>query len=331
MDNLKSVLLNAGSSPRGWGTRRGVPGPQPGERFIPTRVGNTQTLSASSAGWPVHPHAGGEHDQQFRDDAGQLGSSPRGWGTLEFHRPELHRLRFIPTRVGNTPVRSHGPMRGAVHPHAGGEHSASATWAASCVGSSPRGWGTPGFGQAVIDEHRFIPTRVGNTISMPMACCSRAVHPHAGGEHRRPLAGVEHETGSSPRGWGTHQLDDDMSPEARFSPTRVGNTASASARMCSSTVHPHAGGEHGHHPRSSGLGNGSSPRGWGTRAHQLGERIERRFIPTRVGNTGGWRGRTRTRSVHPHAGGEHQLAIGRIMCDCGSSPRGWGTRYGRKH
>ncbi len=99
-----------------------------------------------------------------------------------------------------------------------------------------------------------------------------------------------------------------------------------SSRGSASPVHPHAGGEH---RRAAGIvssHNGSSPRGWGTRAAGWSKTREQRFIPTRVGNTPG-RSRPATRPpVHPHAGGEH-ARLGRLLRHrVGSSPRGWGTQ-----
>ena len=75
--------------------------------------------------------------------------------------------------------------------------------------------------------------------------------------------------------------------------------------FCSSSVHPHARGEHGPdrhlvHPRR-----GSSPRAWGTRPCSCRREVHNRFIPTRVGNT--------------------TPAIGFLAAASGSSPRAWGT------
>ena len=71
-----------GSSPREWGTHT-----------------NWRCNAAAST---VHPHASGEHRPFSFTVLIIDGSSPREWGTpalLAFYRP---RLRFIPTRVGNT-------------------------------------------------------------------------------------------------------------------------------------------------------------------------------------------------------------------------------------
>ena len=53
--------LGAGSSPRMWGTLSEGVGIEPGQRFIPTHVGNTGMVSLVAACAPVHPHACGEH------------------------------------------------------------------------------------------------------------------------------------------------------------------------------------------------------------------------------------------------------------------------------
>ena len=75
-------LLKFGSSPRVWG-RLTVPTFHSFIlRFIPTRVGQTCTASAS-------PALSG-------------GSSPRVWGRLRGHFAADDTDRFIPTRVGQT-------------------------------------------------------------------------------------------------------------------------------------------------------------------------------------------------------------------------------------
>ena len=153
-----------------------------------------------------------------------------------------------------------------------------------------------------------------------------AVHPHAGGEHCAVPGGVLGPGGSSPRGWGTRAEGFRRRCRWRFIPTRVGNTWSSSAIRGFMTVHPHAGGEHGPAVRSHRVADGSSPRGWGTRPGWRHRCRRRRFIPTRVGNTA-WAARAPvSRSVHPHAGGEHLSMTAALTGRAGSSPRGWGTR-----
>ena len=91
--------------------------------------------------------------------------------------------------------------------------------------------------------------------------------------------------GSSPRMWGTLCLDVRVYEVERFIPTHVGNTGTIPTDPFTTTVHPHACGEHCPMRRPWFMLGGSSPRMWGTRAHDLDENIPARFIPTHVGNT----------------------------------------------
>mgnify|MGYP000995201251 CR=1 FL=1 len=132
--------------------------------------------------------------------------------------------------------------------------------------------------------------------------------------------------GSSPRAWGTLRGFRPAEQRRRFIPTGVGNTRPWPKGPNPFTVHPHGRGEHDSDALDQNYNDGSSPRAWGTPAKQSQAMIDRRFIPTGVGNT---RGAECTRShatVHPHGRGEH------VRCDLigaggfGSSPRAWGTR-----
>ena len=70
-------------------------------------------------------------------------------------------------------------------------------------GSSPRPWGTLLRSRHVCVLGRFIPTPVGNTENRGGRRQPDAVHPHARGEHGKPLDRGGVKTGSSPRPWGT--------------------------------------------------------------------------------------------------------------------------------
>ena len=201
--------------------------------------------------------------RQFR--ARRSGSSPRVWGTLEAVLAFHTKLRFIPTRVGNTPCRETCRHNDPVHPHACGEHLPSAQLPEQPAGSSPRVWGTLPGASAKNSIGRFIPTRVGNTRLKQESGLFYSVHPHACGEHGLFARSVRQ--------------------GARFIPTRVGNTPLPGVDEIQNPVHPHACGEH---PRRAGGrqgGRGSSPRVWGTLTLcPAGQPLDR-FIPTRVGNT----------------------------------------------
>ena len=178
------ATLDRGSSPRTWGTRGGSGQVALFNRFIPTHVGNTRLGIATPLGQPVRPHARGEHTVLMSKANSGNGSSPRTWGTLMRLPQPAHQC--------------------AVHPHARGEHSRHPVERGPVGGSSPRTWGTrskglsPSFAARFIPTHvgntrrsrpacghapRFIPTHVGNTCLRAARAASRAVHPHARGEH----------------------------------------------------------------------------------------------------------------------------------------------------
>ena len=73
---------DAGSSPRLWGTCKIVALNKEFSRFIPTPVGNIVTKSGFFSDYAVHPHACGEHFTHSWANIGDVGSSPRLWGTL---------------------------------------------------------------------------------------------------------------------------------------------------------------------------------------------------------------------------------------------------------
>ena len=72
---------------------------------------------------------------------------------------------------------------------------------------------------------------------------------------------------------------------------------------------------------------GSSPRTWGTVAEDVGADIQRRFIPTHVGNRSHGSREFQIPTVHPHARGEQKTWPKRNSINTGSSPRTWGTGH----
>ena len=132
--------------------------------------------------------------------------------------------------------------------------------------------------------------------------------------------------GSSPRPWGTRMTEPRTPTRTRFIPTPVGNTSGSTSTRSTSSVHPHARGEHAMRKHAQPSRGGSSPRPWGTRLlQQLGIVVDR-FIPTPVGNTQPAWPRSPRRSVHPHARGEHEAGWRQLGEAVGSSPRPWGTQ-----
>ena len=314
-----------GSSPRGRGTRTSCCAPGWYRRFIPARAGNTSSSMIRRCSIPVHPRAGGEHICLRVIMCSLDGSSPRGRGTPRSGRSGRARGRFIPARAGNTRTRRSARSYQTVHPRAGGEHRPTATLTGITGGSSPRGRGTREQAQEARRPRRFIPARAGNTPGASASRPHNPVHPRAGGEHGLPNTSNPPMSGSSPRGRGTLLVALALDDGHRFIPARAGNTRPPASGTRPSPVHPRAGGEHFISSRWTAALYGSSPRGRGTRREAVRRPSPRRFIPARAGNTAPCQIFRKVLTVHPRAGGEHEMQMRRQVRRCGSSPRGRGT------
>jgi len=197
--------------------------------FIPTYVGNTPWRWLPGSSSTVHPHVCGEHAGIVMVARHFPGSSPRMWGTLDNHNDIGRVTRFIPTYVGNTTSKCSAVLAMPVHPHVCGEHSGFSGVRWSCVGSSPRMWGTHRPIMFSTPICRFIPTYVGNTEYCIYIDPVSAVHPHVCGEHIFASFIAPMMRGSSPRMWGTPKTFSSKAIRRRFIPTYVGNTATRRA------------------------------------------------------------------------------------------------------
>ncbi len=193
-----------------------------------------------------------------------IGSSPRMWGTGKESWLIDHRVRFIPTHVGNRVPSPTSAVAAAVHPHACGEQEDSINITHYNSGSSPRMWGTEIRQKQTHHGRRFIPTHVGNRDTYGKTDCTAAVHPHACGEQATVLHILHGSHGSSPRMWGTVDTALALGSGARFIPTHVGNSCRIWKNSKHTAVHPHACGEQFLTSVLFWCNNGSSPRMWGT-------------------------------------------------------------------
>ncbi len=156
----------------------------------------------------------------------------------------------------------------------------------TCLGSSPRAWGT----HDRLSE-KFHPGRF-NT--------------HEHGERGSTLCIFCEGYGSSPRAWGTLSINAGIRLPGRFIPTSMGNASCAKYEILYLTVHPHEHGERLNIVLIQSIGHGSSPRAWGTReVRRIRSRI-RRFIPTSMGNAEFCHCRSQMDAVHPHEHGERR-------------------------
>ena len=270
---IEAEYRKRGSSPRGRGTRwQEIRDVYP-ERLIPAWAGNTLVTGCPSARSTAHPRVGGEHSCCAGSCSTQVGSSPRGRGTLPARHRHLRRTRLIPAWAGNTAppwpgyqiacgssprgrgtrsVRSEEGRIRRLIPAWAGNTSASCAGCSRIRGSSPRGRGTLhalAIGNA---EERLIPAWAGNTT---MAASSSVLS-----------------YGSSPRGRGTHGRHGRGLSGSRLIPAWAGNTRSRLRCWQRRPAHPRVGGEHSSVRKISAPLFGSSPRGRGTRARcGLGE------------------------------------------------------------
>ena len=237
--------------------------------------------------------------------------------------------RFIPTAVGNAVPAQPAIIDRPVHPHGCGERSAGNLLLVAQGGSSPRLWGTPRVASFTPSNPRFIPTAVGNAVSLVGIELLSMVHPHGCGERTMNKCLSEPCHGSSPRLWGTPFGNHRIRARYRFIPTAVGNARFRWRRQSACTVHPHGCGERAKYPWDLILTCGSSPRLWGTRHNYVAIRPTNRFIPTAVGNAGAHDMTSNVITVHPHGCGERSNPPQPKHVRAGSSPRLWGTQMQR--
>ena len=95
-------FLNAGSSPRGRGTRRFRCLWSSRQRIIPAWAGNTGPTPTGRPSIADHPRVGGEHERIALAKYRSIGSSPRGRGTLPLTPRVTSMVRIIPAWAGNT-------------------------------------------------------------------------------------------------------------------------------------------------------------------------------------------------------------------------------------
>ena len=159
-----------------------------------------------------------------------MGSSPRVWGTPR-SQSCLHGGRgLIPTGVGNTLNLTPRLRAHSAHPHGCGEHKPKITVDLVKQGSSPRVWGTREADLAGYRLGGLIPTGVGNTCESRSRKRDDGAHPHGCGEHVEARHSKTPTLGSSPRVWGTRNVQGVPDCPPGLIPTGVGNTRPTQTR-----------------------------------------------------------------------------------------------------
>ena len=213
-----------GSSPRVWGTRNAAGPSSQISRFIPACVENSDRQGIKMNKNTVHPRVCGELFGCLGCNPIPCGSSPRVWGTPFRFSRQLSLERFIPACVGNSTRARDLSGDILVHPRVCGELDPEEDGVNNLPGSSPRVWGTRGPRRAVPRSARFIPACVGNSRSVAGAATAMTVHPRVCGELVPVQAVTSITYGSSPRVWGTLELQWLTLRTARGSSPRVWGT-----------------------------------------------------------------------------------------------------------
>ena len=314
----------------------------------PCTWGQRRTGTRPSRPPPVHPHAHGDNENQFRLIQPARGSPPCTWGQRNLTGSGF---RFHP-----------------VHPHAHGDNACSSVAAAAAIGSPPCTWG-----------QRRLGSRPGGEPS---------VHPHAHGDNDAPggrPAGRDRFTpmhmgttapgskramepgGSPPCTWGQRPPQIVGRRSLRFTPMHMGTTPCSPPPPSARTVHPHAHGDNALQKFLAGKQGGSPPCTWGQRRPAQAGRARTRFTPMHMGTTHPpmteaerlrgsppctWGQRPRREpmakpirftpmhmgttsqgrwvstgvSVHPHAHGDNSGGPGLMLGLVGSPPCTWGQR-----
>ena len=212
----------------------------------------------------------------------------------------------------------------SVHPHARGDNYAASLSICAGSGSPPRAWGQRRQSPHRVGQFRFTPTRVGTTKFGRATSRPSSVHPHARGDNFRRLRAELITIGSPPRAWGQRRIHAPKSSAFRFTPTRVGTTATGSRISRTLSVHPHARGDNNYGINQVYSEYGSPPRAWGQLLMLYLPTRKPRFTPTRVGTTPASISPRAFATVHPHARGDNTSSYACTMAVFGSPPRAWG-------
>ena len=107
----------------------------------------------------------------------------------------------------------------------------------------------------------------------------------------------------------------------------MGNASNHASSRGTPAVHPHVHGERCQPVIQPFGAFGSSPRTWGTLRSPPRLKLNRRFIPTYMGNAFSSPSSAAFMTVHPHVHGERLFRGLKLYQGLGSSPRTWGTPW----
>ncbi len=152
-------------------------------------------------------------------------------------------------------------------------------------GSSPRARGAPFHAFQCVAEPGLIPASAGSTGRSWIYSPAVWAHPRERGEHRRAIAEIAKQWGSSPRARGARPVPGERVGDPGLIPASAGSTLRSSWRLVVSWAHPRERGEHTAAVQASARMLGSSPRARGA-LHTWSQNAARDgLIPASAGST----------------------------------------------
>ena len=200
---------STGSSPRGRGKPLVVEFMFDRCGLIPAWAGKTPGVPWYADGRQAHPRVGGENSLADARACLFGGSSPRGRGKLLVSGGLFPPGGLIPAWAGKTMVDASAMYGPRAHPRVGGENPETRPDRSLGPGSSPRGRGKPVARALYALCPRLIPAWAGKTSVLNVCAMILPAHPRVGGENFSAHTCRHPSGGSSPRGRGKLQHEQD--------------------------------------------------------------------------------------------------------------------------
>ncbi len=154
---------NPGGPPLAWGKRRPIVDERAAMGWTPTRVGQTPPEPDRRRRQGVDPHSRGANSESSAKHSHKHGGPPLAWGKRRLRDGESPSYRWTPTRVGQTGCSVASVLSSTVDPHSRGANRIGQHHPVKVIGGPPLAWGKLNHPHRTTDQHRWTPTRVGQT------------------------------------------------------------------------------------------------------------------------------------------------------------------------
>ena len=199
----RAEYVQVGISPPAWGSPPARRRRMSMSGYIPTCVGQPEFLLKLVCLKQVYPHLRGAAMPGYWKADGFGGISPPAWGSPELDLLDFVRLRYIPTCVGQPLTFQVWTLLNKVYPHLRGAACGTTISRTLHRGISPPAWGSPSAPARPVKPRRYIPTCVGQPISVATVPLFVRVYPHLRGAATKFCATRFSPYGISPPAWGS--------------------------------------------------------------------------------------------------------------------------------